>query len=169
MVRLRRNLRPGSDVGLIFMNRQATDTSGNYNRVFGTDANIRFFRQVDWNTYLVGSATPGRKAGQYALRSSLSYEGKFFHGKAGVLQIGDGFQDDLGYYRRTAVRKYLFDIGIRPRPKALQRHGVREMHPHIVWDFYTDLGGHEIAKRLHTGYTFFFSNGGFMEDRKSVV
>jgi hypothetical protein len=37
------------------------------------------------------------------------------------------------------------------------------MHPHIVWNYYTDQLGEQIAKRLHTGYTFFFNNGGFAE------
>ncbi len=161
--RLRKNVLKGSDVGFLFMNRQATDTSGDYNRVYGIDGNIRFFGKVDWNSYLIGSATPGKGDGQYAARTSVNYEGDFVHAKGGVLQIGDGFQDDLGYYRRTGVRKYLFDIGLRPRPDWLKRRGVREAHPHIVWDFYTNLSGHLIAKKLHTGNTFFFSNGAFFE------
>ncbi len=161
--RLRKNVLKGSDVGILFMNRQATDTSRDYNRVYGVDGNIRFFGKVDWNSYLIGSATPGKTEGQYAARTSVNYEGNFVHAKGGVLQVGDGFQDDLGYYRRTGVRKYLFDIGLRPRPAWLKRRGVREAHPHIVWDFYTNLSGRLIAKKLHTGNTFFFSNGAFAE------
>ncbi len=162
--RLRKSVGTGSDLGIIAMNRQATDTSGDYNRVFGADANIRFFRKVDWNSYLIGTETPGKTGGQYAVRTSLNYEGNHAHAKGGVLQIGDGFQDDLGYFRRTGVRKWFFDIGLRPRPKSFQRHGIREMHPHIVWDFYQpNEGGRLIAKRLHTGYTFFLQNGGFAE------
>jgi Domain of unknown function (DUF5916) len=163
VLRVRRNVGVGSDLGVLAMNRQSTDSSGDYNRVFGADANIRFFRRLDWNSYLVGTATPGKSGGQYAVRTSLNIETNAYHAKAGVLQIGDGFQDDLGYYRRTGVRKYLFDIGGRPRLPALARHGIREMHPHITWTFYTDLGGHLIAKKMHTGYTFFLNDGGFVE------
>ena len=164
VLRFRRSLGTGSDVGLIGMSRQSTDSSGDYNRVFGVDGNIRFFKKVDWNSYLIGTATPGKTGGQYAVRTSFNYEGRFAHLKGGVLQIGDGFQDDLGFLRRTGVRKYLFDIGIRPRPAALQRQGIREMHPHMVWDFYQPIrGGALVAKRLHTGYTFFLQNGGFAE------
>ena len=161
--RLRRNLGGGTDIGMTFLNRQATDTSGDYNRVFGGDANIRFFHKLDWNSYLVGTDAPGNARGQYAWRTSLNYESNFFHGKAGILQIGEGFRDDLGYYRRTAARKYLFDIGLRPRPQWARRHGIREMHPHIVWNFYENLAGQSIAYNMHTGYTFFMSNGAFFE------
>ncbi len=34
------------------------------------------------------------------------------------------------------------------------------MHAHVVWNYFTDLDGNEVAKRLHTGYTFFLNNGG---------
>ncbi|MGE0440677.1 MAG: DUF5916 domain-containing protein [Gemmatimonadales bacterium] len=161
--RLRRSFRSGSDFGVTLLNRQATDVGDDFNRVVSADANIRFFGRLDWNSYLVGTDAPGTARGQYAWRTSLNYESNFFHGKAGVLQIGEGFRDDLGYYRRTAARKYLFDIGIRPRPEWLKQRGVREDHPHIVWDFYEDLAGRSIAYKMHTGNTFFMSNGAFWE------
>lgn len=163
VLRFRRDLGRGSDFGVIAMNRQATDTSGDYNRVFGADLNARFFGRLDWNSYLIGTVTPGVSDGQYAARSSLNYEGNFFHGKGGVLQVGEGFNDELGYYRRTGARKYFVDIGIRPRPPALRARGIREMHPHIVWDIYTDLHGRAIGRNLHSGYTFFLNNGGYAE------
>ena len=161
--RVRRNLFAGSDAGIIAMNRQSTDSTGSWNRVVGGDANIRFFGRLDWNSYLIGSRTPGKSSGQYAARSSLNYEGKFFHGKTGVLEIGGGFADDMGFLRRTNVRKYLLDTGLRPRPAWAQRLGVREMHPHVVWNYYESLDGTMVGKNLHTGYSFFLSNGGFFE------
>jgi hypothetical protein len=139
------------------------DRGGDYNRVYGLDANLRLFGNLDWSSYAVATDTPERTRGEYAWRSSGSWEGNFFHGKAGIMSIGEGFQSDLSYYRRTATRKWFTDIGIRPRPLALQRRGIREMHPHIVASYYTDLDGRISAKRIHAGYTFFFNNGGYAE------
>ncbi len=164
VARLRRNLFSGSDVGVVAMSRQATDTSGDYNRVYGGDANFRLFGRLDWNSYLVGSATPGVGGGQYAARSSVNYEGNFVHVKAGALQIGDGFRDDLGFYRRTGTRKWILDFGIRPRVAWLRERGVREMHPHVTWNYHeSPRDGHILAKNLHTGYSMFLNNGGFFE------
>ncbi len=67
--------------------------------------------------------TPGISDGQYAWRTSLNREGNFFHGKGGVMEVGEGFNDELGYYRRTSVRKWFTDVGFRPRPEALRRLG----------------------------------------------
>ena len=162
-LRLRRNVGGGSDIGVLYMQRQSTDHGNDYNRVAGVDANIRFFKAVDWNSYVVTTRTPGVSDEQYAARTSLSYEGNAFHGKVGMLTLGEHFNNDLGFYRRTGVKKWLADIGFRPRPEALRRNGIRELHPHIVWDLYTDQQNHMVQKRLHTGQTFFFENGAVLE------
>lgn len=163
VIRLRRNVALGSDIGVLLMQRQSTEDGGDYNRVAGVDANIRFFRRLDWNSYVVGTRTPGLSGGQYAARTSLNWEGNFFHGKGGVLSLGEDFNNDLGFYRRVGVKKWFTDIGIRPRPEFLRRRGIRELHPHIVWDYFTDQQNHLVQKRLHTGQSFFFENGAVVE------
>lgn len=163
VLRLRKNIGRGSDMGVLFMQRQSTDDSENYNRVAGIDANIRFFGRLDWNSYFVGTSTPGLSGDQYAARTSVNYEGNFFHGKVGMMSLGEHFQNDLGFYRRTGVKKWIADIGFRPRPEALRKRGIRELHPHIVWDLFTDQQNHMVQKRLHTGQTFFFENGAVVE------
>ena len=163
VLRLRRNVWRGSDVGVLFMQRQSTGRGDDYNRVGGVDANIRFLGRLDWNSYVVGTRTPGRSGDQYAARTSLNWEGNFFHGKGGLMSLGDNFQNDLGFYRRIGVKKWFADVGLRPRPEALRRRGIRELHPHLVWDVFTDQGNHMVQKRLHTGQTFFFENGAVVE------
>lgn len=172
VLRLRRNLFASSDVGAIFMMRQQTaDPTGSlagtagpdYNRVYGLDANLRLPFVTDWNSYVIRTETPGISSGQYAWRSSLNHEGNFFHGKIGLMSLGEGFNDELGYYRRTGVYKWFNDIGFRPRLESLRRIGIREMHPHFTWSYFTDLDGRLVGKKLHSGYTFFFDNGGYIE------
>lgn len=163
VVRVRRNVGSGSDVGGIFMMRDAIHDESDFNRVYGVDSYIRFPGQIDWSTYYVQSESPLFDDGQYAWRTSLNREGNFHHIKFGAMELGEGFTNDLGFFRRTGVRKYFIDWGIRPRPEAMRRLGVREMHPHIVWNYYEDLEGNIRAKRLHTGYTFFMESGGFWE------
>ncbi|HYV97602.1 MAG TPA: DUF5916 domain-containing protein [Gemmatimonadaceae bacterium] len=162
VVRARRSFTSGSDFGVLLMNRQS-DSAGDYNRVYGGDANIRFRGKVDWNSYVMGSSSPNDSGGRYAARTSLNYEGKFYHGKGAVLQIGDGFVDDLGFMRRNAVRKYLLDTGIRPRFSWLAPYRVRELHPHVTWNYYENLHGDMIGKNLHTGFTFFMNSGAYIE------
>lgn len=173
VVRLRQNLgKVGNDVGFILMqtlNTSGADTGtlrlrGDYhNRVYGIDNNFRLFGNLDWNSYLVKTETPGIDSGDYAWRSTLNWEGNFFHGKGGVMQLGPGFQNDLGYYRRTNVRKYLLESGLRPRSPGLRAHGIREFHPHVGWSYLEDLKGNIAGKNLHTGWSVFFNSGAVFE------
>jgi hypothetical protein len=173
VLRVRQNLgKVGNDVGFFLLqtlNTSGSDTgqvqarSNYFNRVFGVDNNYRLFGNLDWNSYVVKTETPGIASGDYAWRSTLNWEGNFYHGKGGVMQLGSGFQNDLGYYRRTGVRKYLLDTGLRPRSPALRAHGIREFHPHVVWDYQENLRGDIVGKRLHTGWSTFLNSGAVFE------
>ena len=163
VLRVRRSLMPGTDIGVIALDREGLGAGDDWNRLAGLDGNIRLPGNWDWNSYAVTSRKPGKGDGQYTYRSSMSHEGNFFHGKIALLEVGKGFSNDLGYFRRTDTRKYLLDVGVRPRPAWLAPLGIREMHPHAVWNYYENLGGDVTAKHLHTGYSFFFNDGGFVE------
>lgn len=163
VLRLRKNVLQGSDIGAIVMVRDAVGDETSYNRVYGGDAFIRFPGEIDWSSYIVGSDSPAFDDGQYAWRTSLHREGNFHHIKFGAMELGEGFTNDLGFFRRTGVRKYFIDWGVRPRPESLRTFGVREIHPHIAWNFYEDLEGRIVAKRLHSGVTFFMESGGSVQ------
>ncbi len=160
VVRIRKNVLRGSDIGGIFMMRDAVGDNTSYNRVYGIDTYIRFPGEIDWSTYYVVSESPLFDDGEYAWRTSLNREGNFHHIKLGAMELGEGFTDDLGFFRRTGVRKYFIDWGVRPRPESFRSIGIREIHPHITWNYYDDLDGYIVAKRLHSGVTFFLESGG---------
>ena len=162
--RFRQNLgRIGNDIGFFAMQNIHTSGPSYANRVFGVDKNLRLFGNLDWNSYAAKTSTPGISKGDYAWRSTLNWEGNFFHGKGGLMQLGPGFQNDLGYYRRVGMRKYLLETGLRPRSASLRAHGIRELHPHVGWSYQEDLSGFLLAKNLHTGMSVFFNNGGVIE------
>jgi len=162
VLRARRDLGRANDVGAIFMTRQSTENGGDYNRVYGADWNMRFFGNLDWSSFVLATSTPGNKGGQYAWRTSANWRATSSTARAASWRSARAFKRPvvLPPHRQP---KWFVDTGIRPRPEALQRRGVREMHPHIVWDYYTDLDGQMTGKRLHSGYTFFFNDGGYSE------
>jgi hypothetical protein len=163
VLRLRKNVLSASDVGGIFMMRQGDGPEGTFNRVYGLDSNIRFPGDLDWSTYVIRTQTTEVTDGQYAYRTSLNREGNFTHVKVGLMELGEGFRDDLGFYRRTGVRKWFTDAGLRPRPQWYREWGGREIHPHITWTYFEDLDGRMVAKKLHTANSFFFESGAWIE------
>jgi hypothetical protein len=162
VVRARRDVLRNSDIGAIVMNRQS-NVSGDYNRVVGADANFRVLRFLSWNSFVAKSQTPDATGGELAWKTSLGWEDSFHHYQYSILNVDEAFQADLGFVRRTGVRKHFVDAGIRPRPAWLRKFGFREFHPHTRISRYTDLDNVAVTTNDHWAGSLQFERGGFIE------
>jgi hypothetical protein len=166
VLRGRRDILGNSDVGAIFLSRQATGAAANsadHNEVAGVDANFRFHRALSINGFLAKSATPGAEGGELAGKGSIVWNDNFLHTQYSLLTIGDSFRDDIGFIKRTGVRKHFADFGLRPRPAALRRYGIRELHPHTRYNIYTDQSNVKVSHTNHVAMSLFFENGANVE------
>ncbi len=102
VLRGRRDVLGTSDVGAIFLSRQSTN-SGDYNRVFGADANFRFHRALSINGFLAKSETPGVRDGQMSGKGSIVWNDNFLHTQYSMLSVGDNFRDDIGIPQDVAA------------------------------------------------------------------
>jgi uncharacterized protein DUF5916/cellulose/xylan binding protein with CBM9 domain len=162
VLRGRRDILGTSDVGAIFLSRQST-TTGDYNRVYGVDANFRFFRALSINSFFTKSETPGVRSGDLAGKASISWNANFLHTQYSLLSVGDNFRDDVGFIKRTGIRKHFADFGIRHRPERLRKFGIRELHPHTRYNIYTDQSNVQVSHTNHVAYAVFFENGANVE------
>lgn len=162
VLRGRRDILGTSDVGAIFLSRQSTG-SGDYNRVYGADANFRFFKALSINGFLAKSETPGVTSGEMSGKGSIVWNDNFLHTQYSLLSVGDNFRDDIGFVKRTGIRKHFADFGIRPRPAALRKYGIRELHPHTRYNIYTDQSNAKLTHTNHVAFSAFFENGAIVE------
>ena len=162
VLRGRRNILANSDFGGIFLSRQST-ASGDYNRVYGFDANFRFFKALSINGFVTKSDTPGITTGELAGKGSISWNANFLHTQYSLLTVGDNFRDDVGFIKRTGIRKHFVDFGVRPRPERLRKYGIRELHPHTRANIYTDQHNETVTHSDHVAFAVFFENGANVE------
>jgi hypothetical protein len=162
VLRGRRDVLGTSDIGGIFLSRQST-TSGDYNRVYGVDANFRFHRALSLNSFLAKSDSPGVTDGQLAGKGSVTWNANFLHTQYSFLTVGDNFKDDVGFIKRTGIRKHFADFGIRHRPEWIRKFGIRELHPHTRYNIYTDQSNAKVSHTNHVAYAWFFERGGYLE------
>lgn len=162
VLRARRDVLGTSDVGAIFLSRQST-ASGDYNRVYGVDANFRFHRALSINSFLSRSESPGVKSGEMAGKGSISWNADFLHTQYSYLSVGDNFRDDVGFIKRTGIRKHFADFGMRVRPDALRKYGIRELHPHARANVYLDQRNVKVTHANHVAFSLFLENGGNIE------
>ena len=164
VVRGRRDILNNSDVGAIVLSRQSSATSADFNRVIGADANFRFVRALSINSFVARSETPGATDGELAGKASVTWNDNFVHAQYSFLTIGDSFRDDIGFIKRTGIRKHFVDLGLRPRPERLRRrYGIRVLHPHTRFNVYTDQHDEQVTHSNHVALTAYFENGAWIE------
>jgi hypothetical protein len=163
VLRGRRDILRNSDVGAIFLARQSSGLSTDRNTVAGVDANFRFRRALSFNGFLTKSATPGVAGGEWAGKGSAALNNNRLHAQYSLLSVGDHFRDDIGFIKRIGMRKSFADFGVRSRPDALRKVGIRELHPHTRSNIYTDQSNVKMTHTNHFGYGVFLENGGYVE------
>jgi len=138
VARLRRGLFGTADVGGIFVNRQATDGSGGYNRSYGVDANVRLWRDLIVHSYLAATDYPGADGNNRAARLSAAYRNRFWDVSALWRRIGQAFEPGVGFARRTGMTHRYATVGVHPRPGW---PGVNAVNPYVELHYITDPDG----------------------------
>ena len=163
VLRARRDVLRNSDIGAIFLARQSAGASADRNSVAGIDANFRFVRALSINGFLSKSATRGVNGGEFAGKGSITWNDNRLHTQYSLLSVGDHFRDDIGFIKRTGIRKHFVDFGVRHRPESLRKFGIRELHPHTRYNIYTDQSNVKVSHTNHVAYAVFFEGGGYVE------
>ena len=130
--RLRRNILANSDVGLIFLNKDAEGRM--YDRVIGTDANFRFFENLDLNVAVAKTFSPAAVTSSDGSDSmgngGFHYRDRRWELQATYARIGQRFNDEMGFVPRTGVAQFDSTYGTRFRPTHLSKW-LRELFPHL--------------------------------------
>ncbi len=116
--RLKRNVLARSNFGTFFSNRQSGQP-GDFNRVAGADVNLTFFRNVDIQGSLGRSFTSGVEGDQTMGRAKFNWFSESYEVFAEHLYIGDEFRHDVGFVRRSGIRRSDGIFTWDPRPKVL--------------------------------------------------
>jgi len=131
-LRVRSDIFANSDIGLMFLNKEPTGAL--YNRAAGADANFRFFRDFNINTFAAMTESPDAVVGgpgrNTALRAGMNWRGSFWEMRGFWLSIGDRFNDEMGFVPRKGIVKTEAFVGTHIRPKATSSW-LREIFPHF--------------------------------------
>ncbi len=147
VARVKRNVFGNSDVGLIVLNREATDSTS-YNRSYGLDANVRLLGNLVINSYLAASDAPGSTSDGTAGRVSVAYRSALWNSSAMYKRISDDFDPGIGFVRRGAMQHWYATTGVHARPKI---RGIQEVNPYVEVDYITNLDGRLVTRTLQGG------------------
>jgi len=116
--RIKKDILSRSSIGFITTNKQEHST-GYYNRALGIDANFALHTNLQLGGFLAKTFTPGLEGKDYAGYFDFDYLSDFFIANFSYIDIGENFDSQMGFIKRTDIRRYKCAIGIGPRPGVL--------------------------------------------------
>ncbi|MBT8223431.1 MAG: carbohydrate binding family 9 domain-containing protein, partial [Eudoraea sp.] len=141
MVALQQQVFSRSNIGLFFINRQSLkdydfqSDEERYNRVLGIDYNLISEDNV-WNGkfFLHKSFEPGGRLKDFSTGSRIEYNSRYFNVFGKAVYIGEDFQSDLGFVRRTDILKSFISLQrvFWPKKGIIQTHSFRFL-PSFIW------------------------------------
>jgi Domain of unknown function (DUF5916) len=138
VLRAKRTVEGIGDFGGIFINRQATDGSGTFNRAYGLEANLRPGQYLRVNSYLAATSDSEETGSAWAGRVWAGWRDPFWNVSASAKRVGDAFTPRVGFVRRRGVRQGFATVGVHSRPDAAW---LNEVNPFVEIDYLTDLDG----------------------------
>ena len=120
VVSLQHKMFSRSYLGFIFVNRQQTDDISfetdqeEYNRVVGLDYTLAS-KNNQWTgrSFIHQSFLPNQQNDAYSFGTRLNYNSRKHSIRYVMNRIGEGFQSDLGFLRRTGIHKQFLKYGHR--------------------------------------------------------
>ena len=165
-LRLRRDIFAQSDIGVMLLNKDVS--GGSFNRVVGTDANFRFFQNLDVNfagakTFSPTAAVPSEGDDWYS-KSSFNFRTNRLEMRGGYQTIGERFNNEMGFVPRRGVNNGELHVGARFRPQwSWTRGWLRETYPHWQVENFTRREGGLESRYMDWHWPLTFHNSSFVE------
>ncbi|MCH7748054.1 MAG: carbohydrate binding family 9 domain-containing protein [Acidobacteria bacterium] len=149
--RLRRELPNRSSIGALFVTRQATGRGADdtdYNRTYGVDGRWGFGQNGLVSGFAAQTETPGRRGEDYAYDMAVDYNAQAWRVRTGYMEMGDNFNPEVGFVRRTGFRKVDGGIFYTVRPDNVLN--IQELRPHVTFNrFWNHDDGFIESSLLH--------------------
>jgi hypothetical protein len=147
VARIRQDLASRSNIGAIFVNRQATGSSADgsdFNRSFAVDGRLGIGQPGTISGFAARTQTSGEtNADTHAVGLSGEYEVANMRLNLGYTEVGPNFNPEVGFYQRRGYRRLNATVFTFFRPENFL--GLHELRPHVmhytVWNFAS--GRHE--------------------------
>jgi hypothetical protein len=160
VVRLKRDLLRRSNIGVLATHRSLVYEGEGSNSVLGVDANFSFFQNLDINSFYAKTSSPGVPDGRgddYSYFAKMEYDGDRYGVSVSHLAVGDEFEPEIGFVRRSDIRKSAGSLRFSPRPQVWS--SVRKIDLQARFEYFENGMGQVETKELQLEYQTDFQNG----------
>ena len=143
-LRIKRDILRRSRIGGIFTGRSVSTKGPGSNEVYGLDAALSFYDNVNVNGYYARSQTPGLVGDDASYQAAFTYNGDLYAFQLDHLLVGDNFNPEIGFLRRDDFRRTFTAAQYSPRPSM---RAVRQFRWGGSLD-YIETGAGEVETRI---------------------
>lgn len=144
-VRIKRDILTRSAVGALFTNRSAAVDGGGASRSYGLDASFGFGDNFEVGGYWARTQTPTLTGDDTSWQTALNYSGDTYGVTASHLSIGDAFNPEVGFLRRSDFDKSSGSLRYSPRPASIS--WIRKLSWQGDLDYFEDGAGRMESRR----------------------
>jgi hypothetical protein len=119
VARAKRDILRRSSIGAMVTHRSATPGRVGSNLGYGLDATLSFYQNVRVDTYVAGTQTEGRSGDDLSYRGLFDYNGDRYGFTAERLVVEPNFLPEIGFLRRTDMRRNFLQARFSPRPTRI--------------------------------------------------
>jgi hypothetical protein len=146
VARVRRDILRKSAVGMIFTHRSQMANGSGANDAIGFDGRWAFYQNLTFNTYWAKTNTPGRRGEDASHRLHMDYNADRYGLQLNHLRIGENFNPDIGFVRRTDMWRQWAQARFSPRPTRIK--AVRKFSYEAMFSYITNGDG-MVENRAH--------------------
>ena len=130
--RVRKDFASRSNLGAIFVNREATGQntrSSEFNRTYAIDGQLGLGQTGTISGYAADTDSPTSHTDTHALSVIGNYASERYRVSTGVSEVGPNFNPEVGFYARRGYRR--LDSQVRTTFRPENSWGIHEFEPHV--------------------------------------
>ena len=152
VARVARDLPNSSQIGALFVNRQATGAqvgSDNYNRTYAVDGRVGLGQNGQVAGFLAKTSTPELEADDHAYNLAWDYNSERWRFTLGYVEVAENFNPEVGFLRRGGRGFRNVDSGFSfiTRPKSFLK--LQQIRPHVTFNRFWLFDGFAQSSFLH--------------------
>ena len=143
--RYNRDILKRSRVGAIFINKDSVG-GAHFNRTMGVDANLAPSPNLQVQSYIAKTETPGKDGNDMAMFGRIAYRDPKWNLYLNYLDVQENFNAEAGFVQRTGIRTTKGHFGPTPRPT---KGNVKLFEPMYVLTYTTDQDNRLVYRNHH--------------------
>ena len=109
-----------SSIGILTTHRSQALINDGANSMVGVDTNLLFYQNININGYFATTSSRGVDDGHTSYQGNFEYAGDRYGLEAEHLNVGDGFNPEIGFVQRADFARSSLTARFSPRPRRAE-------------------------------------------------